>query len=154
MASKPTYEELEQRLKELEKETAESERAEEALRESEERYRGLFENSTDFAYTLDLKGNFMNVNQAAEHLTGYTKAELIGMNYRGYMPSHAHRRVLQAFTRIFETEKPLQDYPIEVTVKDGSKKYFESSATLLREGGEIVGCAPSVAQLQPGDSAP
>jgi PAS domain-containing protein len=44
MVRKPTYEELEQRVKELEKEAINAKKAEEALRESEERYRSLIEN--------------------------------------------------------------------------------------------------------------
>ena len=112
---------------------------EDALKESEEKYRGLFENSTDFVYTLDLKGNFTDVNKAAQHLTGYTKTELIGMNNRDYTPREAHKGILQAFNRVFETGEPLQDFPLEVTVKDGSKRYFETSVTLLRKGDEIIG---------------
>ncbi len=44
MARKPTYEELEQRVKELEKEAINAKKTEEALRESDERYRSLIEN--------------------------------------------------------------------------------------------------------------
>ena len=109
-ALRRAHDELEQRVEErtaelveaneqLKREIEERKRAVEALRESEEKYRGLFENSTDFVYTLDLKGNFTNVNHAAEHLTGYTKAELVGMSYRDYVSSLAYRRVLQAFSR-------------------------------------------------------
>ncbi|MBT3260232.1 MAG: hypothetical protein HN366_27815, partial [Deltaproteobacteria bacterium] len=43
MAKKPTYEELEQRVKDLEKQVSERERAEEALRESEGRFSAMFE---------------------------------------------------------------------------------------------------------------
>src|SRR2546428_11984826 len=46
-------------------------RAEEALAESEEQYRYLFENANDAIFTIDLRGNFTSVNKAAGMLTGY-----------------------------------------------------------------------------------
>jgi PAS domain S-box-containing protein len=113
--------------------------AKEELRASEERYRGLFENSTDFIYTLDLEGNFTDVNRAAEHLTGYTKSELLEMNFKDYTPKDDHESIFQAFNRIFTAGEPLQDFPLEVTVKDGAKKYFETSVTTLWEGEKITG---------------
>jgi two-component system sensor histidine kinase/response regulator len=117
----------------------EQKRAEQDLKESEEKYRELFENSTDLVFTLDLKGNFLNVNQAAEYLTGYSKSELINMNFRQYTSKDSHERIFQAFRKIFDTGEPLQDFPLEVTIKNGTKKYFETSVTLLRKGNEIVG---------------
>ncbi|MDQ1335358.1 MAG: Histidine kinase [Thermodesulfobacteriota bacterium] len=111
----------------------------ERLRESEERYRNIFNNSTDFVYVLDLKGNFTDVNQAAERVTGYKRDELLKMNFRDYSSPSAHQEILDAFHQIFDTGKPLQDFRLEVTVKDGIKKYFETSVGPLRKGGNIVG---------------
>jgi len=45
------------------------------LRESEERYRDLFENANDIIYTHDLEGNYTSTNKACERVTGYTDAE-------------------------------------------------------------------------------
>jgi PAS domain-containing protein len=39
--------------------------AEEALRESEQKYRALFDSATDAIYILDLDGNFIDVNRTA-----------------------------------------------------------------------------------------
>jgi len=53
-------------------------RASAELRESEERYRELFENAKDATYVHDLSGRYTSVNRAAEKLTGYTRAEILG----------------------------------------------------------------------------
>ncbi|MBW1738533.1 MAG: PAS domain S-box protein, partial [Deltaproteobacteria bacterium] len=113
--------------------------AEEAVRESELKYRGLFDNSTDFIYTMDLKGNFTDVNKAAEHLTGYTKNELIGMNFRSYTQKDTHEEIFQAFISVIKEGKPLQDFPLEVIIKDGTKRYFETSVGPLKKDNDIIG---------------
>lgn len=117
----------------------EHKRAEESLRESEKRYRELFENSTDFVYTLDLKGNFTNVNKAAEALTGYTKNELIGMNYNDYTPESTHAMIFETFNRVFAKAKPVKDFPLEVIIKDGTKRYFETCVSPLKKEEKIIG---------------
>ncbi|HKV41602.1 MAG TPA: PAS domain S-box protein, partial [Blastocatellia bacterium] len=52
---------------------------EHALRNSEERYRELFENANDVVYTLDLTGRITSINKAAERMVRYPIAELVGM---------------------------------------------------------------------------
>jgi two-component system cell cycle sensor histidine kinase/response regulator CckA len=113
--------------------------AEAALRESEERYRGLFDNATDFVFTLDLRGTFTNVNRAAKHHTGLVSEELIGLSFTKYIPIGERRRAIRAFRRLYETGEPLQDFPVDVIVSDGSRKHFEMSAGLLKRGEEIIG---------------
>ena len=59
----------------------ERKRMEETLRESEERLRLIFEFAPDAYYLSDLQGNFVDGNSAAEEVTGYTRAELIGKSF-------------------------------------------------------------------------
>ena len=85
MAGKPTYEELEQKVKELEKEgferkrtKKELKRADEALRKSEERFRLLAETSPDYIYQVDTEGKILYTSSAVEQVLGYKPQELIG----------------------------------------------------------------------------
>jgi len=139
MAIKSSNDELEQRMKELEEESRKLMAAVEILQASEERYKGFFENSTDMVFTLDLEGNFTDVNSAAELLTGYTKAELYSMNFKEYISPEAHEEIFQIFRRISVSGEPVQDFPVQITDKNGSTKYFETSVIPLKKSGEIVG---------------
>jgi PAS domain S-box-containing protein len=55
--------------------------AEEELRDSEERFRMIFELAPDAFYLNDLQGNFIDGNMAAEEITGYEREELIGKSF-------------------------------------------------------------------------
>ncbi len=65
----------------LETEIVERRRAEVALRESEERYRAVFQTALDPLVVLDAHGNILAWNQQAERTFGYTPDEIIGRNF-------------------------------------------------------------------------
>jgi PAS domain S-box-containing protein len=56
-------------------------RAEKGRRDSEERLKILFEEAPDALFLIDLHGEFIDCNKAAERLTGYTKEEIIGKSF-------------------------------------------------------------------------
>ena len=65
VGSNPTQEELQRKIAALETDLSKCQRAEEALRNSEERYRTLFEKSRDIILITTVDGTFVDVNQAA-----------------------------------------------------------------------------------------
>ena len=69
MSKKPTYEELERRIQALEKEALAHTRIEESLRESEERFRAVFEGSLDAILLVDPEsGHILDANPTASEL--------------------------------------------------------------------------------------
>ena len=53
-------------------------KAQEALRESEERFRQFFENEPEYCYMISAEGVIFDVNNAALKTLGYKKEELVG----------------------------------------------------------------------------
>lgn len=86
MAKKPTYEELEQRVKEFENEAFEHKQVEEALRESEGKYRSLLDDVVDSTnvgiFILDSDFKVVWVNQALELHFGLQREEVVGRDKR------------------------------------------------------------------------
>jgi len=78
MERKPTYEELEQRVKELEKEPLKHRKAKDALRESEKKFRTIFRAERDAIMVFDAEMlRFVEANDATLDLYGYTQEEFL-----------------------------------------------------------------------------
>jgi diguanylate cyclase (GGDEF)-like protein/PAS domain S-box-containing protein len=109
--------------------------AEEALRQSEEKYRTIIENIEDGYYEVDLEGNFTFFNDAACRIHGYTRDELIGMNNQEYMDKETAKKVYKIFNTVLRTGKSATISNWQVTRKDGSQCDVESSVSLIRDMG-------------------
>jgi PAS domain S-box-containing protein len=80
----------------------ERKRAEEALRESEERFRTMAETAADAIFRIDQRSTILFANRAAEKIFGYTSEELIGQTLTILMPEYLreiHRNALERYVR-------------------------------------------------------
>jgi diguanylate cyclase (GGDEF)-like protein/PAS domain S-box-containing protein len=113
---------------------------EEALEKSEERYRTVLDQMEDAYFEVDLAGNTTFCNDAGCHQLGYSREELMGMNYRDYTPEEDGRRVYKAFNQVYQTGKPIKGLPTVRIRKDGTRLAAETAAFPLRnDSGEIIG---------------
>ncbi|HMV98655.1 MAG TPA: PAS domain S-box protein [Acidobacteriota bacterium] len=112
--------------------------AELALKESEERFRDLFENATDLIYTHDLQGNFTSINGATEHITGYTREEGVQMNIRQIVAPESYDLARQMIAHKVNGG-PSTTYEIDIIGKDGRRVPLEVSTRLLTEHGQPIG---------------
>jgi PAS domain S-box-containing protein len=76
---------------------------EQALRQSEERYRTLAETATDVILTIDQTSTILFVNGAVEKAFGYTPAEIVGQKITALMPERMRHRHEEAMRRYLET---------------------------------------------------
>ncbi len=116
--------------------------AEEKRRESEERYRLLFERSSDAVFLLDqTTGRFVDCNDAAEHLTGRSAAEIRSLTPDNIEPSDALHQ-LQRLTSADNIQDPGE---VTFTRPDGTRRTALLAATRLN-GHFVFGIARDITE--------
>lgn len=113
----------------------ESKRIEEALRESEEKYRALFEATPMGIGIADLKGNIFDGNQSMQEMTGFTLEELrtigVGALYVDPNERKSLLKTLQETGRVY-------DWEVRLKRKDGTIYYALLNVDLLELKGHKV----------------
>ena len=111
MAKKPSYEELEHRVKELEKEAARRKEAEEALRKGEERHAQIVRGSPIPTFVIDTNHVITHCNKAFENLTGIPAEEIIGTQ--------------KQWLAFYSSERPvLADLLVDTASEEEIAKYY------------------------------
>jgi len=105
---------------------------EEALRQSEEKYRTIIENIEDGYVELDLRGNFRFFNESISKMHGYRSIELLKLNYRDIMDEENARKIYEKYNKVFTTGIPEKDFEYEIITKDGHRKNLETSIALIK----------------------
>lgn len=113
------------------------ERAVQALRESEQRYRSLFEQSRDAIYMTERSGEIVEVNGATLDLLGFEPGELPG---RDVLSIYAEPSDRQRFRKEIEARGHVRDFEVRLRRKDGSEFWALVSGWVRRDpDGEILG---------------
>ena len=118
--------------------TEQAQKAERAASESEERFRMLADNISQFAWTADAKGWVNWYNRRWYDYTGTTLEEVQGWGWRTLLPPDDVDRVVERIQRSLDTGEPWEDiFPLRG--KDGNYRWFLSRAQPIRdEQGNIV----------------
>jgi len=116
----------------------EQRRTEVVVRESEERYRELFENANDIIYTHDLAGNFTSLNRSGELLTGYSREEAVTMNVANVIAPE-YLSLAREMIAHKASEKVATVYELDIISKDGRRVRLEVSTRLIYRDGKPIG---------------
>jgi len=121
------------------KDTTEWKREWDKLRESEEKYRFIVENSPDGIFVMDFKGNILSVNPTVCEKLGYSEEELLKMNFCDLVPPKYFKQWKKRIRKLLRGEILNIPAEYEVIRKDGEKRWIEVRSTPIREGEKVIG---------------
>ncbi len=103
------------------------------LKESQERYKSIFDESTDVIYITTEDGKVVDINKAGEKLFGYTREELMKMDPAEFYENKEDR---EKFKREIEKKGFVKDYEVRFRRKDGKLLDCILSTTMIKKGGK------------------
>jgi PAS domain S-box-containing protein len=117
----------------------EHKRIEEEVAKSEARYRSLFETASSGVAIIDLKGEFILVNEALCNMVGYSREEIIGRNFSDFLYPDDAPRLLELFMDGLTSQDKPSAIEFRTIHRDGRILWLYSSPTTLLQGNEPVG---------------
>ncbi|MFQ6100424.1 MAG: GAF domain-containing protein [Anaerolineae bacterium] len=138
------YEEVEKRIEErtaeLRLEITERKRAEDALRDSEERYRALYDDNPSMYFTVDAEGTVLSVNQFGAEQLGYTVEELVGQSVLNVFYDDDKAAVRRHITMCLQDPTQVVHWEFRKVRKDGSMLWVKEAARAVRgaDGNPVV----------------
>ncbi len=126
--------ELSSANEELKKEIAERELAEKYLRDSEEKYRDIFENATDLIQVIKPNGKLLYVNESWKKTLKYSDTDISELTLFDLIPKNHKKNCMDAFQNIKDANR---SYPIETIMlsKDGKMISVAGNANVKFEEG-------------------
>ncbi|MGD9077876.1 MAG: PAS domain S-box protein [Desulfobacterales bacterium] len=149
MVPKPTYEKLKKENLKLKKTVAK-------LKADSEKYQAIFNHNLNCIYVHDLAGNFLDANDVALSLIGYSREEIPELNLSSLIDEDQLSVALSAIEEIKKTGSQKRFTEYKVKKKDGTYAWVETESTLVCEQGEpfaIHGVARDITQRKRAEKA-
>ncbi len=101
------------------------------LRKKEDKYQMYLENAPYGVFVADYTGHYLEVNQMACQITGYSKEALLGMNLTQLIPDDYKQKGLEHFQQLKQTGTACSD--IQFIHQNGSQRWWTVNAVKLDE---------------------
>ncbi len=134
MTQNSTYEELEQRIMELEKEVAEHKKTEDVLRDSDIKWHSLVKNSPDFIIIVDGRGTIQFINRA---LPGFVMEEVIRRALYDFQSPDSHKRHKKLLKQVFQTGK-METLETTGNGSDNRVAWYETRIIPIKKENQVV----------------
>jgi PAS domain S-box-containing protein len=117
----------------IDRDITERKRVEMALQESEEKFRSIVENALASIFAVDEAYHFVYANDELCRLLGYSREELLGMDFREALTDDSRALVADRYIRRQRGEQLPFRYEINVMRRDGQVRHVEMSVTVVRD---------------------
>ena len=108
-------------------------RAAAAFHDSDERYRAILDQIEDGCCVVDLRGNYLFVNDAFCRLYGFEKREILGSNFKLSSGPERAGKLREMYSQVYTTGQPIKAFEYEVTPRNGPPVFVEQSISLERD---------------------
>jgi diguanylate cyclase (GGDEF)-like protein/PAS domain S-box-containing protein len=119
--------------------------SEQALHNSEERYRSLVENINDVFYILDNTGNVTYVSPVVERLSKYKVSDLVGKSFIPLVHPDDLPALMESFNRLVSGQ--IEPSEFRIVDKDGRIIFVRTSSRPLYENGQVVGITALITDI-------
>ena len=107
---------------------------EQALQESEKRYRTILNEMSEGYHEVDLAGNFIFFNEAFLNIFGYSKDEMQDTSFSSYTADETiTKKIFRAHNETYRTGVPIQNFDCDILRKDGERRTLEFYASLVKD---------------------
>ena len=153
MAKKPTYKELEQRVKELERMAFEHRQAEKLLSHEKNFSESIIDSLPGVFYFFDNKGKFLRWNKNLEEITGYSAEEVGKMNPLEFFIEEDKRNVGEKIQEVFDTGR--SSVEASIVSKSGNiiPFYFTGLRLIVDNRSYLVGMGIDISERKQSEAA-
>ena len=114
--------------------------ADEALQQSEKKYRSILESIEEGCFELDLEGNFTFFNDPLCRILGYSRQEMEGMNIDRFTTDDTRKKIARIFEQLIDTGEPVNSADFDAVRKNGRFVALEFSASpITNSEGQPIG---------------
>jgi PAS domain S-box-containing protein len=114
-------------------------KTQEALKESKVQLQYVLNNTKDIIFQVDLKGNFIFINKAAEKMTGYEQEEILKRSFYDFVAPEYHNLIEERVKKRVARESLPESFKFEIITKDNNRVWLELTTNPVIRRDEVVG---------------
>jgi PAS domain S-box-containing protein len=107
--------------------------AEEAVRESEEKFRSIVETTNEWIWAIDAEGRYIYTNPAIEYILGYEPEEIVGAHVLAFLHAEDRAKLESLLPQLIKRKRGWSSRVLRWKHKDGGYRYLESNGVPVHD---------------------